>query len=490
VQIDDFKVDINPRGEMLFFNNLDKPGILFRITNVLSREGINIAHFGLGRHAVGGDALGVLTVDNPIAPSVLQQIRELPNVRNVRIASVPSIDLNPRISEDSGTAILDERLAAGLHVSVAPKPTVRPSSPCFGSGPTKKRPGWSLNALSDAAIGRSHRSKIGKEKLKRALDMTRDVLQLPADYHVGIVPASDTGAFEMALWSMLGAKPVDSVHFESFGAGWHTDITKQLKVAEVTEITAGYGHLPDLSKTNKDHDIVFTWNGTTSGVMIPNGDWIAADRTGLTFCDATSAVFSQAVDFPKCDVTTYSWQKVLGGEGAHGMLILSPRAVERLETYTPPRPMPKIFRLTKKGKFMPEIFQGETINTPSMICVEDYLDSLSWAAAQGGVRGLTAKSNANLAVIEKFAKENDWLKFLAVDKKSRSNTSVCLSLDLNKDKIKQFTTLLEKEKVAYDIGSYRDAPPGLRIWAGATVETEDMEALMHWVRWAYNAVSA
>jgi hypothetical protein len=362
-------VDITPRGEMLFFNNLDKPGVLARITHVLSRSNINIAHFGLGRHAVGGEALGVLTVDAPIPPEVVQQIAALPNVRNVRTASVPAIDLAPRVTGDAGesTAISDERLAAGRHISGAPKPSVRPSSPCFGSGPTKKRPGWSLAALSDAALGRSHRSKLGKDKLKRAIDMTRDVLQLPAGYHVGLVPGSDTGAFEMAMWSLLGAKPVDSVHFESFGAGWHTDLTKQLKVPHVTEITADYGRLPDLSRTSRDHDIVFTWNGTTSGVMVPNGDWIAADRTGLTLCDATSAVFSQAVDFPKCDVTTYSWQKVLGGEGAHGMLILSPRAVERLESYTPPRPLPKIFRLTKKGKLMGEVFTGETINTPSML---------------------------------------------------------------------------------------------------------------------------
>ena len=438
---------------------------------------------------MGGEALGVLTVDTPIPAEVLQHIRDLPNVRNVRTASVPAIDLTPRVSADS-TAVLDERLAAGLHVSGARKPSVRPSSPCFGSGPTKKRPGWSLASLSDAAVGRSHRSKLGKEKLKRALDMTRDLLGLPAGYHVGIVPGSDTGAFEMAMWTMLGPRPVDVVHFESFGSGWATDITKQLKVAGVTELTAPYGALPDLSKVHPDHDVVFTWNGTTSGVMVPNADWISPTRGGLTFCDATSAVFSQAVDFPKCDVTTYSWQKVLGGEGAHGMLILSPRAVERLESYVPPRPLPKLFRLTKKGKFMAEIFAGETINTPSMLAVEDYLDSLAWAASLGGVPALTQRSNANLAAVEKFVANNEWMRFLATDKVSRSNTSICLSLDLDKDKIKALTALLEKEKVAYDIGSYRDAPAGLRLWGGATVESEDMEALLQWIRWAYAVVSA
>jgi len=489
VQIDEFKVDVNPRGEMLFFNNLDKPGILSRITNVLSRASVNIAHFGLGRHAVGGEALGVLTVDTPLPEEVLAQIRDLPNVRNVRTASLQAVDLTPRVSEDSSTAVLDERLAAGLRVAAAPKPTVRPASPAFGSGPTKKRPGWSLSALSDAAVGRSHRSKLGKEKLKRAIDMTRDILQLPADYVCGIVPASDTGAYEMAMWNLLGERPVDSVHFESFGSGWHTDATKQLKLKEVHEHTAPYGKLPDLSKTSADHDILFTWNGTTSGVMVPNGKWISAERKGLTLCDATSAVFSQAVDFPKCDVTTYSWQKVLGGEGAHGMLILSPAAVHRLETYAPPRPLPKIFRLTKKGKLMSEVFHGETINTPSMICVEDYIDSLTWAASIGGVSAMTAKANANLAVVEAFVRENDWIRFLAEDPATRSNTSVCLSLDLSKDKIKALTTLLEKEKVAYDIGSYRDAPPGLRIWCGATVETEDVAALMQWLRWAYHTVA-
>jgi phosphoserine aminotransferase len=490
VQIDGFKVDVNPRGEILLFNNQDKPGVLTRITNVLARNNINIAHFGLGRHAVGGEALGVLITDTAVPAEVQQQIKDLPNVRNVRTASVAAVDLAPRVSSsESSTAIGNEFSAAGVHVAAPPKPTVRPASPCFGSGPTKKRPGWSLSALSDAAVGRSHRSKVGKEKLKRALDMTRDILQLPADYHVGLVPGSDTGAFEMAMWTMLGAKGVDSVHFESFGSGWHTDLVKQLKIADVKEHTAPYGKLPDLTKTSKDRDIVFTWNGTTSGVRVPNADWIASDRTGLTFCDATSAVFSQNLEFPKLDITTYSWQKVLGGEGAHGMMILSPKAVERLESYSPPRPLPKVFRLTKGGKFIKEIFQGETINTPSMLCVEDYIDSLQWAQKEGGVAGLTARANANLAIIEQFVKDNDWINFLVEDPSIRSNTSVCLSLDLSKDKVKAFTTLLEKEGISFDIGSYRDAPSGLRIWAGATVENADMEALMPWLKWAYNSVN-
>jgi len=500
VQIDDFKVDVSPCGEMLIFNNLDKPGVLMRITNLLSRADVNIAHFGLGRHAVGGEALGVLATDTPIPAVVLEQIRALPNVRGVRTASLPphyeatapaaaAAAPASAAAAASGTQVLDEKLAAGLHVDVAPKPALRPSSPNFGSGPTKKRPGWSVAALADAAVGRSHRSKAGKDKLKRALDVTRDLLQLPAGYHVGILPGSDTGAYEAAMWSLLGPRPVDSVHFESFGSGWHTDVTKQLRLKDVHEHTAEYGRLPDLARTRPDHDILFTWNGTTSGVMVPNADWIAADRAGLTLCDATSAVFSQPVDFPKCDVVTYSWQKVLGGEGAHGMLILSPRAVQRLESHTPAWPMPKLFRLTKKGKFSTEIFQGDTINTPSMLAVEDYLDALSWAAAQGGVAGLSARSNANLAVVDAFVKENEWIKFLAVDPASRSNTSICLQLDLPKDKVKALTSLLEKEKVAFDIGSYRDAPAGLRLWGGATVEPQDMHTLMQWLRWAYHAVA-
>jgi phosphoserine aminotransferase len=424
----------------------------------------------------------------------MQTIADLPNVRNVRTASIAALDLAAVADADAsaptaGSAVTDERQAAGRLVQGVPKPTTRPSSPCFGSGPTKKRPGWSLAALADAPVGRSHRSKLGKDKLGRALALTRDLLALPTGYHVGIVPGSDTGAFEMAMWSMLGPRPVDSVFFESFGEGWNTDLLKQLKLKDVNELTAPYGQLPDLSKVNPAHDVVFTWNGTTSGVMMPNADWIAADRAGITLCDATSAIFSQPIDFKKTDVVTYSWQKVLGGEGAHGMLILGPRAVERLESYSPPRPLPKIFRLTKKGKFMSEIFMGETINTPSMLCVEDYIDSLTWAQSVGGVGGLTARANANLNVVSSFIAENEWMRFLATDPASRSNTSVCLSLDLDKDQIKALTAMLEKEGIAYDIGSYRDAPPGLRIWCGATVESDDLHALLQWIRWAYHVVS-
>uniref|UniRef100_A0A6U3AP53 phosphoserine transaminase n=1 Tax=Lotharella globosa TaxID=91324 RepID=A0A6U3AP53_9EUKA len=369
------------------------------------------------------------------------------------------------------------------------KPSVKPASPEFSSGPCKKRPGWTADILEKAAIGRSHRSKIGKAKLQEAIEETRAILGIPADYKIGIVPASDTGAIEAAMWSMLGPKPVDVLHWESFGKGWLTDVAKQLKIKDVREITAGYGEIPDLKSVNKDHDVIFTFNGTTSGVRVPDLDWIADDRTGITFNDATSAVFAMDVDWSKADVTTYSWQKVLGGEGAHGMLILSPRAVERLETYTPDIPLPKIFRLTKGGKLIDGIFKGATINTPSMVCVEDYLDSLKWCGEVGGLKGLISRSEANLGVLEDWVSKTEWASFLAKDKKTRSNTSVCLSLDLEADKIKQLVSLLDKEDVAYDIGAYRDAPPGLRIWCGATVETEDVEKLTPWIEWAYNEVA-
>ena len=483
VDFDGFDVDINPRGDMIFFNNQDKPGVLNRVTSVLGDAGINIASFGLGRHQIGGEALGVLSVDNPVPAAVLAKLRELPQVRNVRVASIPAADnAVPRVK--GGAA------AAGVGGESGAKPSERPSSANFGSGPTKKRPGWSLAALSDAALGRSHRSKLGKDKLKRAIDMTRSLLALPKDYLCGIVPGSDTGAYEMAMWTMLGPRAVESVHFESFGAGWHTDLTKQLKLADVREHTAAYGALPDLSKVDtKERDVCFTWNGTTSGVRVPNADWISAERKGITINDATSAVFSQPVDFAKCDVTTYSWQKVLGGEGAHGMLILSPRARERIESHTPKWPLPKVFRLAKKGKLEDGLFKGETINTPSMLCVEDYLDALAWAEKSGGVAGLTARADANLAVIEAFVAENKWISFLAKDKASRSNTSICLTLDLAPEKVKALTALLEKEGIAFDIGSYRDAPAGLRIWGGATVEAEDTAILMQWLKWAYVQVA-
>src|SRR5438132_10997394 len=375
------------------------------------------------------------------------------------------------------------------------KPAVRPTVPHFSSGPCAKRPGWSLSALTDAVLGRSHRSKIGKAKLKRAIDLTREVLEVPADYPIGIVPASDSGGVEMALCSLLGPRPVTMLAWESFGEGWVTDVAKQLKLKDVTILKAGYGELPDLSKVDPATDVVFTWNGTTSGVRIPNADWIAANRTGLTICDATSAAFAQPLDFPKLDVVTFSWQKALGGEGAHGMLILSPRAVERLMSYTPPRPLPKIFRLTKGGKLNQGIFEGETINTPSMLCVEDYLDTLAWAKSIGGLKALMARADANAKAIADWVAVTPWIEFLARDPALRSNTSVCLkvvdpsvaklSAEAQAGFVKSIAAALEKEGVAYDIDAYRDAPPGLRIWCGATVETSDIEALTLWLDWAF-----
>lgn len=376
------------------------------------------------------------------------------------------------------------------------KPAIRPQNPNFGSGPTSKRPGWSLAGLKDAAIGRSHRSSVGKAKLKEVIDRSKAMLGLPEDYLLGIVPASDTGAFEMAMWSMLGARPVDVLAFESFGKGWLTDATKQLKLSPLNELSADYGELPDLTQTNSSHDILFTWNGTTSGVCVPDGDWIADDRSGLTFCDATSAAFAMPMPWPKLDVVTWSWQKVLGSEAQHGMLALSPRAVERLESYTPPWPLPKIFRLTKGGKLISGIFRGETINTPSMLAVEDVLDALDWADGVGGLDGLIARSKANLAVIEGWVEQTEWVEFLARTPATRSSTSICLRLSdqaqagMSDDDVrgltKKLTKLLDDEAVAYDIGAYRDAPPGLRLWGGATVETSDMAALTAWLDWAYH----
>src|ERR1700736_3220719 len=362
-------------------------------------------------------------------------------------------------------------------------PGVRPTVPHFSSGPCAKRPGWSLSALTDAVLGRSHRSKIGKAKLKRAIDLTREVLEVPADYPIGIVPASDTGAVEMALWSLLGARPVTMLAWESFGEGWVTDVVKELKLENVTVLRAGYGALPDLAKVNPASDVVFTWNGTTSGVRVPNADWIAADRAGLTICDATSACFAQPLDWPKLDVVTFSWQKALGGEAAHGMLILSPRAVERLESHTPAWPMPKLFRMTKGGKLNREIFEGATINTPSMLSVEDYLDTLKWAKSIGGLEALIARADANTKAIADWVKRTPWVDFLARDPAIRSNTSVCLEIvdpavtklppDAQGAFAKSLTALIEKEGAVYDLAYYRDAPPGLRIWCGATVEASD-----------------
>ena len=368
------------------------------------------------------------------------------------------------------------------------KPTERPDNPNFSSGPCSKRPGYDINRLDLSTLGRSHRSALGKSVLGRACSETAEVLGLPAGYRVGVVPASDTGAVEMALWSLLGPRPVDVFAWESFGQGWLVDITRQLKLDGVRTFTAGYGELPDLAQADPAHDVVFTWNGTTSGVKVPDGDWISDAREGLTICDATSAVFAMELPWDKLDVVTYSWQKVLGGEGAHGMLILGPRAVERLESYTPPWPLPKIFRLTKNGKLIEGVFQGATINTPSMLCVADYLDALGWLRDIGGVGEAIRRSQRNLAVIEDFVAEHDWIHFLAGDPAQRSSTSVCLTVDLPDDRVKAMTGLLDREGVAHDIGAYRDAPTGLRIWCGATIEEGDLRKLMPWLEWAWRQV--
>lgn len=375
--------------------------------------------------------------------------------------------------------------------SFSSQPNIRPKDPRFGSGPCKKRPGYDLaKIMKSAPLGRSHRSKLGKGKLKEAIDKSKKLLGLPSDYLLGIVPASDTGAYEMAMWSMLGHKPIDIFQWESFGKGWVTDLVSQLKLGDQSRIfEADYGKLPNMSEARSDADVLFTFNGTTSGVKVPDCDFISDSRSGLSFCDATSAVFAMDMPWKKLDVTTYSWQKVLGGEGGHGVIILSPKAVERLETFTPSVPLPKIFRMTKGGKINKGIFEGSTINTPSMLCVEDYIDALDWAESIGGLDGLLSRSNKNLQVIEKFVDETPWLTFLAETKETRSNTSICLGInDLDADGIKKMTALLEKENIAFDIGSYRDAPPGLRIWGGATVESEDLEALMPWLKWAHDQV--
>jgi phosphoserine aminotransferase len=379
-------------------------------------------------------------------------------------------------------------------------PGVRPVIPHFSSGPCAKRPGWSLQALTDAVLGRSHRSKLGKAKLKRAIDLTREVLEAPADYRIGIVPASDTGAVEMALWSLLGPRPVTMLAWESFGEGWVSDVQKELKLKDVTVLKAAYGALPDLAKVDPNSDVVFAWNGTTSGARVPNADWIKADRAGLTICDATSAAFAQKLDWDKLDMVTFSWQKALGGEAAHGMIVLSPRAVERLESYTPPWPLPKIFRMTKGGKLNEEIFEGATINTPSMLCVEDYLDTLSWGKSIGGLDALIARADANAGAIAAWVARTPWIEHLASDPAIRSNTSVCLKVvdpavlklpaDAQAKFVKGIAAALEKEGIAYDIDAYRDAPSGLRIWCGATAERSDVEALTLWLDWAYAEAKA
>ena len=382
----------------------------------------------------------------------------------------------------------------------AAKPAQRPTAPHFSSGPCAKRPGWNPQNLKDAALGRSHRAKIGKARLKQAIELTREVLEVPADYKIGIVPASDTGAVEMALWSLLGARPVTTIAWESFGEGWVSDIIKELKLKDVTQLHAPYGEIPDLAKVNSDTDVVFTWNGTTSGVRVPNADWIKADRKGLTICDATSAAFAQPLDWPKLDVITFSWQKALGGEAAHGMLVLSPRAVERLETYKPAWPLPKIFRMTKGGKLNAGIFEGETINTPSMLCVEDYLDALNWGKSIGGLKALMARADANTKVLADWKAKTSWIDFLASDPAIRSNTSVCLKIvdpaitsltpDLQADFCKKLVALVEKENAGFDFAHYRDAPAGLRIWCGATVEAKDVALLTQWIDWAFAETKA
>jgi phosphoserine aminotransferase len=385
-------------------------------------------------------------------------------------------------------------------MTTASMPGRKPENPNFSSGPCAKRPGWSLEGLIDAPLGRSHRAKIGKTKLKLAIDLTREVLQVPADYRIGIVPASDTGAVEMALWSLLGARGVDMLAWESFGEGWVTDVAKQLKLKDARILKAPYGELPDLKTVNFDNDVVFTWNGTTSGVRVPNADWIPADRKGLTICDATSACFAQRLDYSKLDVVTFSWQKVLGGEAAHGMIILSPRAVERLTTYVPAWPLPKIFRMTNGGKLIEGIFVGETINTPSMLCVEDYIDALQWAKLIGSLDGLMKRADGNLKVLADWVAKTPWVDFLASRPEIRSNTSVCLKVvdpavtalpaEAQAAFVKDIVAIVEKEKAAYDIDGYRDAPPGLRVWCGATVESADVATLTHWLDWAFEQAKA
>ncbi len=374
-------------------------------------------------------------------------------------------------------------------------PAVKPANPNFSSGPCAKRPGWTVEALSDALVGRSHRSKPGKARIQRAIDLTRELLQVPADYRIGIVPASDTGAVEMAMWSMLGERGVDMLAWESFGEGWVTDVAKQLKLQDVRTFKAPYGELPDLSQVDTDRDVVFTWNGTTSGERVPDADWIKADRKGLTICDATSEAFAQKLDFPKLDVVTFSWQKALGGEAAHGVLILSPRAVERLESFKPDRPLPKIFRLTKAGKLLEEVFEAATINTPSMLCIEDAIDAMEWGKSVGGLPAMQARADANFKVLADWVAKTPWIDFLAKDSANRSNTSVCFSIvDATVTGLddaaqaafaKAIVSRLDRAGVAYDIGAYKDAPSGLRIWAGSTIDAANLEALTPWLDWAF-----
>ena len=375
------------------------------------------------------------------------------------------------------------------------KPTLKPNRPYFSSGPCSKRPGWRLSSLEDALVGRSHRAKISKARIEEVIARSKQILGIPEDYICGIVPASDTGSVEMALWSLLGARGVEMLAWESFGSGWITDVIKQLKLADVTKTEAPYGEIPDLSQVDFSNDVVFTWNGTTSGVKVPNGDWIPADREGLSICDATSAVFAMEIPWDKLDVVTWSWQKVMGGEGAHGMLVLSPKAAQRLESYTPAWPLPKIFRMTKGGQLIKGIWEGSTINTISMLCIEDALDGLRWAEEIGGLPALIKRSNANLAAIEEWVEQSDWIDFLATDKSIRSNTSICfkivdewftrLSPEEQAAGAKKMVAMLESDEVGYDFGAYRDAPTGFRIWGGATVETQDIQLFLPWLDWAF-----
>ncbi|CAI5703010.1 hypothetical protein KXD40_004007 [Peronospora effusa] len=503
VSFDDLPMDAIPSGSMLLFNNTDQPGVLHKVTSVLAKHKINIGCFGLAREEHGTAAVGVLNVDEAIPDAVMEELEALGMLTNLRRVNLLELDtavsggIWEKFLKPSSSSAEEETNAvdAGVEIVRHPKPRVKPASPNFGSGPCKKRPGYSLASIPDIVLGRSHRSKLGKGLLEEAIVRSKKILKLPEDYLLGIVPASDTGAFEMAMWSMLGERPVDVCYWESFGKQWFKDVTTELKLDNVREFGAPFGQIPDFSHVNCDHDVLFTWNGTTSGVRVPNADWIPDDRKGLIFNDATSAAFAMDIPWNKIDVCTFSWQKVLGGEGGHGVVILSPRAVERLESFVPEnRPLPKIFRMTNAstGKLLKGIFEGSTINTPSMLCVEDYLDALRWAESVGGQDGLIAISQRNLKVLEVFAADNSrWFKFLAAKKEIRSSTSVCLLIDgLSKDEVKQMQVLLEREQVAYDVGSYRDAPPGLRIWCGATVETKDLEALLPWIKWAYLEVKS
>lgn len=472
VEVNEQIMDVMPYGHCLFFDSVDRPGVLAHVTKVLSSHNLNVTNFALGRSEKGGACVGVVGIDgvNDDMDTVCAELAQHEGMRNVRVTSLPGI------SEQQSTSTAHR----------VPPPAVRPASACFSSGPTKKRPGYDPAALKTRVLGRSHRSAPGKQVIQECVQRQRELLGIPEDYHVGIIAGSDTGAFEAAMWSMLGARPVDVVQFESFGKGWATDIEKHLKLDDVRVLSADYGQVPDLSQTNSDHDIVFTWNGTTSGARVPDGDWIAADRAGLTLCDATSAVFCQELPWDKLDVTTYSWQKALGGEGGHGMMVLSPRAVERLNTFEPQnRPLPKIFRLTKGGKFNESIFQASTINTPSMLAIEDCIDALQWVDDLGGRHATIQRSNENLAVLERFVEQNDWIDFLCQDPKYRSNTSVCLTLTCSEEECKQMVALLSSECVAFDIGKYRDVEgAGLRVWCGATVDSADVRSLTDWLTWA------